>query len=104
MKELSIFDGERAPRIYISILGQVYDVTRGRKHYGIVVLALSAAFVEPNVSNFFPMKAPSRITGSMSPTLCEYSFSGSRNTDLSFEWQFWLMKYMAVKDAIVTLV
>eukprot|EP00884_Botryococcus_braunii_P001478 jgi/Botrbrau1/11330/Bobra.0038s0089.1 len=34
LQELAVFDGERAPRIYLAILGQVFDVTRGRKHYG----------------------------------------------------------------------
>ena len=29
-----MFDGVRSRHIYLSILGQVYDVTKGRRHYG----------------------------------------------------------------------
>lgn len=34
-QELSLYDGEEASRgLYLAILGQVFDVSKGRKHYG----------------------------------------------------------------------
>lgn len=33
-EKLSQFDGSTRDQLYLSILGIVYDVTKGRKHYG----------------------------------------------------------------------
>ncbi|OQR99450.1 hypothetical protein ACHHYP_06148 [Achlya hypogyna] len=33
-KELALFDGVAEPRIFLAVLGQVFDVTSGAKHYG----------------------------------------------------------------------
>lgn len=33
-EELMAFDGTSKSRIYLAVLGEVYDVTRGKKHYG----------------------------------------------------------------------
>jgi len=32
-EELSKFTGEENTRVYLAILGEVFDVTKGRKHY-----------------------------------------------------------------------
>lgn len=34
-EELSMYDGEQKPEIYISIVGRVYDVTKGKRFYGV---------------------------------------------------------------------
>lgn len=34
-EELRKYDGGQSHRIYLAVMGQVYDVTHGRKHYGI---------------------------------------------------------------------
>uniref|UniRef100_A0A1Y1MCK6 Cytochrome b5 heme-binding domain-containing protein n=1 Tax=Photinus pyralis TaxID=7054 RepID=A0A1Y1MCK6_PHOPY len=33
-EELKEFNGEANPRLYLAVLGSVYDVSKGRKHYG----------------------------------------------------------------------
>lgn len=35
-KALSFYNGEKGAPLYIAILGEVYDVTAGRKHYGML--------------------------------------------------------------------
>lgn len=35
-RELSLYDGEKGSRgLYLAILGQVFDVLQGHKHYGL---------------------------------------------------------------------
>lgn len=34
VEELANFDGVHSTELYLSILGSVYDVTKGAKHYG----------------------------------------------------------------------
>lgn len=34
-QELAFFDGIQAPLLYLSILGTIFNVTKGAKHYGI---------------------------------------------------------------------
>lgn len=34
VEELSQFDGVHNKELYLSILGSVYDVSKGKKHYG----------------------------------------------------------------------
>lgn len=33
-EELSLYNGHDKPQLYLSLLGNVYDVTNGEKHYG----------------------------------------------------------------------
>ena len=36
LSDLQRSDGVASPTLHLAILGQVFDVSRGRKHYGVV--------------------------------------------------------------------
>ncbi|GAX82131.1 hypothetical protein CEUSTIGMA_g9559.t1 [Chlamydomonas eustigma] len=91
-EDLRTYDGKQHPRLYLAILGHVFDVTKGSRYYG-----------ENKSYSFFVGRDASRafVTGDFKNNLTDH-LSGLTNEQIAtiFEWKHFYMKEYTYKGRV----